>query len=121
MEWECAALVENVLHTTTKSIDSKSQLIYSFRYEILSRSVKRMQEDGLNNVKYTITHVEETPVYTNITADVGAAVIECKPYLSQFTCNFVMWMCEHLTLSCGLLQYNSTDDGTLAIPLNTQL
>lgn len=88
------------------------------RYEILSHSVNRIQEDGLNNVKYKIISITKNPIYTNITADVGTAVIECKSYLSDWTCGFVMWMCEHLTLSCGMLQYNSTDDGTLTMPLD---
>lgn len=83
------------------------------RYEILERSVNRMQEDGLNSVKYEIKSRYELPVYTNITADVGTAVVQCKSYLSAWTCRFVLWLCEHFVVSCSMLQYNSTDDGTL--------
>ncbi|XP_076816302.1 beta-1,4-galactosyltransferase 4-like [Clavelina lepadiformis] len=97
----------------------KGNRLNLMRYEILSHSVKRMQEDGLNNVKYTITSTQENPVYTNVTADVGTAVVQCKPYLAEWTCSLVLWMCEYLTLSCGMLQYNSTDDGTLVMPLKT--
>lgn len=91
------------------------------RYEILSHSVNRIQEDGLNNVKYSIVDITPNQVYTNITADVGTAIVQCKSYLSNWTCSFVLWMCEYLVMSCGMLQYNSTDDGTLAMTSVTTL
>jgi len=91
------------------------------RYEILSGSVNRIQEDGLNNVKYNIVDVSANPIYTNITADVGTAIVQCKSYLSDWTCSFVLWMCEYLVMSCGMLQYNSTDDGTLSMTSLTAL
>ena len=72
-----------------------------------------METDGLNSVKYAIVERRPLAAYTNITADVGTAVVACKPYLSEWTCNFVLWMCEHFVVSCGMLQYNSTDDGSL--------
>lgn len=77
-----------------------------------------MQEDGLNSVKYKITTRYDLPVYTNITADVGTAVVQCKNYLASWTCKFVFWLCEHFVVSCGMLQYNSTDDGTLDLLQN---
>jgi len=81
------------------------------RYELLAKS--NFQNDGLSTVKYNITSEHNVlNIYTNITADVGTAVIQCKQYLSELSCNFVLWLCEHFVVSCGYLQYNSTDDGT---------
>uniref|UniRef100_H2ZR15 Beta-1,4-galactosyltransferase n=1 Tax=Ciona savignyi TaxID=51511 RepID=H2ZR15_CIOSA len=91
----------------------KGNKLNLLRYEILSNTVTKMMRDGLNGVKYSVVGVDKTPLFTNITADVGTAIVQCRPCLSNWTCNLVLWMCENLGLSCRMLQYNSTDDGTL--------
>nr|XP_009858040.1 beta-1,4-galactosyltransferase 2 isoform X1 [Ciona intestinalis]XP_018666899.1 beta-1,4-galactosyltransferase 2 isoform X2 [Ciona intestinalis] len=93
----------------------KGNKLNLLRYEILSNTVTRMLHDGVNSVKYSIVSVHPTPLFTNITADVGTAILQCKPRLSTWSCGFVFWVCQNLGLSCGMLQFNSTDDGTLNI------
>ena len=69
----------------------------------------------MNNVKYSIVNIDENPTFTNITSNVGTAIVDCKPYVSTWACKFVFSLCKHFSFACGQLQYYSTDDGTLDI------
>ena len=69
-----------------------------------------MEEDGLNSVKYKIETVKETPMYTNITINVGVAEIKCLESLSQSSCLLVRWLCDKFLLSCNLLKVYLSDE-----------
>ena len=85
------------------------------RHELLVGSVDRMQQDGVNSVKYTLKSVTRNTLYTNVTVDVGTAEIRCRDYLSQLACRLVTWTCRNLGTHCSSLQLLSTDDGTLKL------
>ena len=73
-----------------------------------------MAVDGLNSTKYKVLQRSQLPTCTNITVDVGTAIVTCKPLLYRWACKLVTLACK-LTdhFGCGYLQYNSTDEGTL--------
>jgi len=94
--------------------------LFRHRFEILRNTEQRMRDDGVNNVQYSVVSVEANPVYTNVTVNVGTAVVQCLPTLGDWACDLVFWMCEHATWACGWLQYNSTDEGTLPLDWHTR-
>lgn len=81
-----------------------------YRYEILKESLANSDKDGLNNVKYAIESIDETPIFTNITINVGLAHITCQQHLNSKSCSLATWLCENFGLSCDMLKLASTDD-----------
>ena len=60
----------------------KNNRLNPYRYTLLVGAADRQKKDGLSNLKYQVVSSTRTPLYTNITVDVGKPPL--KPNLAPF-------------------------------------
>lgn len=60
----------------------KNNRVNPYRYTLLVGAAERQKKDGLANLQYRVLEKFNTPLYTNITANVGKPSL--KPNLSPF-------------------------------------
>ena len=60
----------------------KNNRVNPYRYTLLVGAAERQKKDGLTNLKYQMVRSIRTPLYTNITVDVGKPPL--KPNLAPF-------------------------------------